>query len=293
MAHQFERTFRVRHYECDAYETVYYTNYLRYIQETAMDASADAGFGGEWYAAQGRIWLVRDTKIAFLEPLRYGDAVCVRTWVQDMRASMSKRAYELRRVRDDVIVARAETDWAYIDTTTGRPARIPAEIRDALVDPDLPYKPRESFPSAPSSPASSFTQRRRVEWRDIDPAQHVNNSVYLAYAEDYAVETDAAFGWTQARMRASGFALAYTEFRIDYRQSAVFGDSLDITSWVSNVDGGHAVRHFELVRVSDGAQVARVRAVMTCRSVEGGSPLPMHPAYIQDIQPIITEETLT
>ena len=45
MPRTHERTFRIRHYECDAYENVYYTNYLRYMQETAMDASAAAGFG--------------------------------------------------------------------------------------------------------------------------------------------------------------------------------------------------------------------------------------------------------
>ena len=67
MPRTHERTFRVRHYECDAYDTVYYTNYLRYIQETAMDASAAAGFGPEWYASRGFVWLVRDTAAELLK----------------------------------------------------------------------------------------------------------------------------------------------------------------------------------------------------------------------------------
>lgn len=34
------RQFRIRHYECDAYGHLNNVNYLRYMQETAFDASA-------------------------------------------------------------------------------------------------------------------------------------------------------------------------------------------------------------------------------------------------------------
>ena len=34
------RTFRIRHYECDRYGHVNNANYIRYMQEAAMDASA-------------------------------------------------------------------------------------------------------------------------------------------------------------------------------------------------------------------------------------------------------------
>ena len=92
MPRTHERSFRIRHYECDAYENVYYTNYLRYMQETAMDASAAAGFGAEWYASRGFVWLVRDTEIEYIEPLRYGDTVRVKTWVRNMRQALSNSA---------------------------------------------------------------------------------------------------------------------------------------------------------------------------------------------------------
>ena len=44
MQHIHERTFRVRYYECDAYGHVNHANYLRYMQETAFDASAAVGY---------------------------------------------------------------------------------------------------------------------------------------------------------------------------------------------------------------------------------------------------------
>ena len=55
------RTFRVRHYECDALGHVNYANYLRYMQEAAFDASAAAGYDLDRYKAMGCHWLVRET----------------------------------------------------------------------------------------------------------------------------------------------------------------------------------------------------------------------------------------
>jgi acyl-CoA thioester hydrolase len=69
------RTFRVRHYECDAYGHLNYANYLRYMQEAAFDATAAAGYDLARYEAMGRRWLVRETDIEYLRPLRYGDSV--------------------------------------------------------------------------------------------------------------------------------------------------------------------------------------------------------------------------
>src|SRR5439155_20426757 len=93
-----ERTFRVRHYECDAYGHVNNTNYLRYMQEAAFDASAAAGYDLARYAALGNHWLVRETEIEYLAPLRYGHSVRVTTWVEDFHRVRSRRAYTVHRL---------------------------------------------------------------------------------------------------------------------------------------------------------------------------------------------------
>src|SRR5436305_347288 len=79
------------------------------------------------------------------------------------------------------LAARASTDWVFINTTTGRPAPIPPKIAAAY----LPEGEGESeavrqrFPGLPMPPPGIFSLRRRVEWRDIDAEQHVNNAIYL------------------------------------------------------------------------------------------------------------------
>lgn len=279
----FERVFRVRHYECDAYESVYYTNYLRYMQESAMDASAAGGFDRTWYLAHGTIWLVRETEIEFLAPLRYGDSVRVKTWVKNVRQTLSRRAYELRREETRELVARAETDWAYLDAATGRPARVPKEFRDRLLHDPAPPPPRDRFPEPPPAPPGAFRQRRRVEWRDIDPGQHVNNSVYLAYIEDCAVEASLACGFSPAGMREAGYCIAILACRIEYRAQATLGDELEVMTWLSDMAESSAVRHFTIGRPSDGATVSRARALLQWRSTSTGRAITIPASYRAEI----------
>jgi acyl-CoA thioesterase FadM len=47
----YDRTFRVRYYECDAYGHVNNTHYLRYLQETALDAATMMGYDASQAAA--------------------------------------------------------------------------------------------------------------------------------------------------------------------------------------------------------------------------------------------------
>lgn len=281
MRPSLERTFRVRHYECDAYEMVYYTNYLRYIQETAMDASADVGFDAAWYAANGTSWLVRETEIEYHRLLRYGESVRVKTWVEDFRHAMSRRAYELREDSSGELVARAATEWVYLDTAKGKPARIPEAFKEKFFPDGPPPEPekRVRFPEHPVPEQGVFRQRRRVEWRDIDPAQHVNNSVYLAYAEDSAVEASMAAGWTPARMREQGFAIQVRRHRIEYKLPAVLGDDLEIATWLSDVGENSATRDYTMTRLSDGVLLARALAELAWVDAQSGQAVPIPPPY--------------
>ena len=194
MALTHVRTFRVRHYECDVHGQVNNANYLRYMQEAAFDASAAAGYDMARYEALGCHWLVRETEVQYLHPLQYGDSVDVKTWVTDFRRVRSRRAYELRNSHSGELVAQGMTDWVYLDSEKLRPVPIPGEMKAAFF-PDGPpaiVPPRSRFPCPAPVSQKVYYQRRRVEWRDLDPAQHVNNAVYLAYIEDCTVQVGIA-----------------------------------------------------------------------------------------------------
>lgn len=286
-----ECTLRVRFYECDAYGHVNNANYVRYMQEAAFDASAAVGYPYERYNEIRRLWLIRETDVEYLSPLRYGDRVTVRTWVHDFRRSRSRRMYELRRAGSDEMVARGCTDWVFIDSESGRPTRIPAEMVKAFMPEGAPEStpPHEHFPDPPPPPPAVFTLRRRVEWRDIDMAQHVNNAVYLAYIDDCGMQVAAAYGWPVARMREVGFAIVARWHHIEYKVPALVDDEIEIATYVYNMRNATATRAYHITRPSDGAMLLLAQTHYVWVDIKTGSPIRIPEQFISDFEPNIVD----
>jgi acyl-CoA thioester hydrolase len=262
---------------------------MRYAQEAAFDASAAAGYDLAHYDELDRLWLARETEIEYLRPLRYGDSVQVKTWVADFRRVRSVRAYEFRHADSGVVVARASTDWVHLELSTGRPAQISPEMRTAFFPEGTPPPAlaRERFPAAPPPPPGAFRQSRRAEWRDIDAAGHVNNTVYLSYVEDCGLQAVAAYGWPISRMEAEGFAVVARCHRIEYRQPALLDDQLEVTTWLSDLTDTTAVRHTIITRPADGARISRARTVHVWVNPRTGKPITIPGSLVADIAPAI------
>jgi acyl-CoA thioester hydrolase len=46
----------------------------------------------------------------------------------DLKRALSRRRFRFLRAADRTVLARAETEWAFVDSTTGRPRAIPSEV---------------------------------------------------------------------------------------------------------------------------------------------------------------------
>jgi acyl-CoA thioester hydrolase len=283
------RTFRVRHYECDAYGHVNHANYVRYMQEAAFDASAAVGYDLAHYRAMDRLWLVRETEIEYLRPLRYGDSLEIKTWVMDFRRIRSRRAYEFRRAGSSKLLASASTDWVFLELSSGRPTAIPQDMIAAFYpEGSPPAPPRDRFPDTPALPGA-FRHRRRVEWRDLDSAGHVNNATYLSYIEDCGLQAVASHGWPLARMEAEGLAIVARRHRIEYQQPALLDEELSLTTWLSDARDATFVRSTLLTRPFDGTLIARARTTHVCVNLETGKPIDIPSAFLADLAPTIAE----
>lgn len=292
----YRRVFRVRHYECDAYGHVNHANYLRYMQEAALDASAAVGYDEARYVSLGTLWLIHETDIEYLRSLHYGDEVEVTTWVGDFRRVRSRRFYELRHVGTGELVARANTDWVYIDRRSGRPAAVPQTMIDAFAPPGIgddslaDSQPRDRFPPAPPPPSGVFTMQRHVEWRDIDSAQHVNNAAYLNYMEECGILAAASVGWSMGRMRGEGFAIFARRHQIEYRQQAQLGEALAISTYLSDVKRTSAIRHYLITRADDGALIAQARTQWVFVNVQTGMPMRLPVEFAKDFADSIADQ---
>jgi acyl-CoA thioester hydrolase len=283
--------FRVRHYECDAYGHLNNANYLRYMQEAAFDASASVGYSKERYESMGFLWLAHETEIEYLQPIVYGDTVEVKTWVGDFRRVRSRRFYEFRKSGEEALVARASTDWVYIERASERPAVVPQEMILAFAPEGVTEAapPRKRFPSAPPPPADVFTQRRRVEWRDIDTAQHVNNAVYVNYIEDAGIQVSNFYGWSLGRSVGEGFGVIAREHHIEYRQAAVMDDELDIATWVSANSRTTANRFYTIKRARDGELLVQARTLWVWVDLATHRPIRIPEHFLESFRPNIVE----
>jgi acyl-CoA thioester hydrolase len=246
MARNYTRRFRVRSTDCDAAGHVNNAVYLRYLQEVAVEASADVGYDGAWYAAHGVGWVIRRSRIDYLRPLRYGDEIDVTTFVVDVRRVRSQRNYEIVRAQDGVTAALAATDWVFVDRRTGAPARIPDDAPARFL-PDGTAPGIERLADAPAppdtSPHNAFRATRRVYYYEIDEHQHANNAVYLNYLEQAAIDAGAALGFDMPQVAELGGAIVVRRHDIEYLRPAQYGDTLDIATWISELTCASVLRH--------------------------------------------------
>lgn len=224
--------FRVSVWDVNAFGELSALSAVRFMQQAAGDHTAALGFDIEWYERQGAVWLIRDTTIEMLAPAFYRDDIEIRTWVSDIRRVRSQRQYEFRRLGDSRIVARGVSDWVYTDLARGRPMQPPLELQRALMPEGIVVRPRD--PMKFDAPDSAAPAVRRVEFCDLDTVGHVNNSVYVTYVEQNLFDVLAAAGWRVDPLSAAAH-LRVRRHRLEYHQSAEYGDNVAARVWVTAV----------------------------------------------------------
>jgi acyl-CoA thioester hydrolase len=105
---------------------------------------------------------------------------------------------------------------------------------------------------------AAYVTRWRVRIYELDVNGHVNNAVYLSYAEQVATEHAEAAGFGRAWTLARGGGWVVRRHEIVYHRPAVYGDELELTTRVQLLKGARGLRHTSIFRVADGAPVADV-----------------------------------
>jgi acyl-CoA thioester hydrolase len=126
----FEWTHTVADADLDGLGHANNISYLKWMQSAALGHSAIQGWPAEAYAQLGCGWVVRTHFIEYLSPALRGDQLVVQTWVADMKKVTSMRRFRIQTTRggDPILLARAETNWAFVDYQTGVPKRIPSQV---------------------------------------------------------------------------------------------------------------------------------------------------------------------
>jgi acyl-CoA thioester hydrolase len=124
----YEHHLSVADEDLDRHGHVNNIAFLRWMQDAATRHSDAQGWSYQDYQRLGATWFVRSHHIDYLHQAFPGDDVIVKTWVTNMRKIRSLRKYKIVRLADGKLLAKAETDWVFVNIKTGRPIPVPPEV---------------------------------------------------------------------------------------------------------------------------------------------------------------------
>ena len=128
-----------------------------------------------------------------------------------------------------------------------------------------------------TSDRRSFTTTWRVRSYELDSNGHVNNAVYLGYAEEVATLHAEALGLGRAWAQAHGGMWVVHRHEITYHSAAEYGDELELTTTVEEMRGARAIRRTTMRRVTDQRAMAEIRTEWVWVRVADGRPARLPP----------------
>lgn len=146
---------RVRFSECDPLGHVNNAVYLNYLEQVAIDHAAAMGWNSQQLMdVAGAVFVARKHEITYHQPAFENDLLLVCTWPTEMRGARGMRTYTVSRFNGDVagwvdrllpfaempevqrrdLIVSANTEWAFMNVESGRPARIPEVVAADFIE---------------------------------------------------------------------------------------------------------------------------------------------------------------
>ncbi|GBU22864.1 4-hydroxybenzoyl-CoA thioesterase [Fibrobacteres bacterium R8-0-B4] len=125
-----ELTIRVYYEDTDCGNVVYYANYLRYMERGRTELLRDLGVELSVYHADGFAFAVAEANVKYKQSAHYNDLLTVTTSVKEVTSATMTFCTEVSR--GGTLLAVGEIKAACVNLANGRPARLPAEIAEAL-----------------------------------------------------------------------------------------------------------------------------------------------------------------
>lgn len=178
------------------------------MQEAAIIHSDLIGYSACNTEKTGVIWMLVRWRVRRISEAKWNEKLIVRTWPRTMDRVTSERDFEIVD-ENNRVVAIGESVWVLVSADTRRIIRIPQHIAQAydLTERKVFDTPVCEYPSDQGEEVYSGVVRKR----DIDSNHHVNNRVYLDYAnEGINNEQNGRF----------------SEVRIHYRKQLLLGETV-------------------------------------------------------------------
>jgi acyl-CoA thioester hydrolase len=126
-----------------------------------------------------------------------------------------------------------------------------------------------------------FTARYPVRQYELDLLGHVNNAVYLHWAEQVAIDHVEALGFGRSWSLAHGGGWVVRQHQVTYHRPVRYGDVVLVTTLPQELSGVRGVRRTEIHRESDGALMTEAVTEWIWVRLSDGRPTRIPPELIE------------
>ena len=147
----------------DALGHVNNREYLRWMEEIAVEHSAAQGWPMERYFVDRTAWVAASHVLEYFRPALVDETLDVYTWIARWDARDCLRRYAV--MRGGRILARGETIWTFVDLDSGRARAIPESVLESFAtvgDDDEQLRALRLARRERGGPAGSVAERRTL-----------------------------------------------------------------------------------------------------------------------------------
>jgi len=198
---------KVRYSEVGEDKKLSLNGIINYFQDCSTFHSESLGVGLYALEKIHRVWVLSSWQIVVERYPDLCEEITVSTFPYAFQGFFGYRNFFMTD-KEDKVLAYANTLWTFLDTETGRPAKVPEEISSAYVleeKLDMNYASRK----VPMPKNGEMGEPFAVQRLHLDTNHHVNNGQYIQMARAYI---------------PSDFRIH--QMRAEYKKSAVLGDMI-------------------------------------------------------------------
>ena len=177
MENYFEKPITIEPSYCDADGKLAIWQAFNLFMDVATEHAALFGSGWKDLSGRGLFWLTVKTKVVIEDRPKMDDPVVIVTWAGAPNRLRTDRSYELRQ--GDRTLIRALTEWAVLDTRTGKLIMI-----DEVFPEGLEFNRASAVPEGFTRVKDHFEgiepyAEYAIRSTDIDIGGHMNNVAYV------------------------------------------------------------------------------------------------------------------
>ena len=197
---------RIGYSQLDSKGTLSPAAVIDLFQDCSNFQSMSIGEDVEFFKRIHRAWILSSWQIIFDELPGLGEEVVVSTAAYKFTSMFGLRNFQLA-TKAGKVLAKANSNWVYVDADTKKPLRITDDIGKPYYTGDEPLDMEYASRKVPVPKELETGKEFPVMKYHLDTNNHVNNACYVQFALEYVPEN-----------------FKIRQMRVEYRQSAVYGD---------------------------------------------------------------------